>query len=80
MTAALWQAARAEWDKLWSVRSTWWCLAGAAALMVLTAVALAAAAATDAVPRQLEQVDEGGDQPLLPDHERARRVGDRGDP
>ncbi|MEV4371248.1 ABC transporter permease [Nonomuraea sp. NPDC049637] len=49
MTAALWQAARAEWGKLWSVRSTWWCLAGAAALMVLTAVALAAAAATDAV-------------------------------
>ncbi|MFI9591707.1 ABC transporter permease [Nonomuraea sp. NPDC052265] len=49
MTSTLWQAAWAEWGKLWSVRSTWWCLACAAALMVLTAVTLAAAAATDAV-------------------------------
>jgi ABC-2 type transport system permease protein len=29
-----------EWTKLWSVRSTWWCLAGAAALMVLFAAAM----------------------------------------
>lgn len=29
-----------EWTKLWSVRSTGWCLAGAAALMVLFAAAL----------------------------------------
>ncbi|NUP04019.1 MAG: ABC transporter permease [Nonomuraea sp.] len=45
----LWQATWAEWGKLWSVRSTWWCLAGALALMVLTAVTLGAATATDAV-------------------------------
>jgi ABC-2 type transport system permease protein len=29
-----------EWTKLWSVRSTWWCLAGAATLMVLFAAAM----------------------------------------
>ncbi|WP_380280551.1 ABC transporter [Kitasatospora purpeofusca] len=27
----------AEWSKLWSVRSTWWCLIGGVALMALTA-------------------------------------------
>ncbi|MDP9867037.1 MULTISPECIES: ABC transporter permease [Streptosporangium] len=37
----------AEWTKLWSVRSTWWCLACAAALMVLSAVTLGGAMATD---------------------------------
>ncbi|MEV4112822.1 ABC transporter permease [Nonomuraea sp. NPDC049695] len=45
----LWQAIGAEWAKLWSVRSTWWCLACAAALMVLTALMLGGAAATDAL-------------------------------
>ncbi|MEV0237638.1 ABC transporter permease [Nonomuraea sp. NPDC050786] len=45
----LWQAAGAEWTKLWSVRSTWWCLACAVALMVLTALMLGGAAATDAL-------------------------------
>jgi ABC-2 type transport system permease protein len=39
----------AEWVKLWSVRSTWWCLAGTAVLTVLSAVTLAAARATDLV-------------------------------
>ncbi|MER5424317.1 ABC transporter permease [Streptosporangium roseum] len=37
----------AEWVKLWSVRSTWWCLAGATALMVISAVTLGGATATD---------------------------------
>ncbi|MCF6468794.1 ABC transporter permease [Nonomuraea sp. MG754425] len=45
----LWQAAGAEWVKLWSVRSTWWCLAGALALTVLTSVTLAVDAATGAL-------------------------------
>ncbi|MER7617236.1 ABC transporter permease [Nonomuraea wenchangensis] len=45
----LWQAAGAEWAKLWSVRSTWWCLAGAFALMVLAAVTLGGASATEAL-------------------------------
>ena len=31
----------AEWTKLWSVRSTWWCLAGTAVLMGLFAAAFA---------------------------------------
>jgi ABC-2 type transport system permease protein len=30
-----------EWTKLWSVRSTWWCLAGAAVMMALFAAAFA---------------------------------------
>ncbi|WP_404190174.1 ABC transporter permease [Streptomyces tauricus] len=29
-------AVAAEWTKLWSVRSTWWCLLGGAGLMLLT--------------------------------------------
>ncbi|MFI7419803.1 ABC transporter permease [Nonomuraea sp. NPDC049684] len=65
MTAALWQAARAEWDKLWSVRSTWWCLAGAAALMVLTAVALAAAAATDAARERVPGARVTASEPVV---------------
>ncbi|MGV9375868.1 ABC transporter permease [Nonomuraea sp. NPDC003707] len=45
----LWQAIGSEWAKLWSVRSTWWCLACAAALMVVTALTLGGASATDAL-------------------------------
>ncbi|WP_326823841.1 ABC transporter permease [Streptosporangium sp. NBC_01756] len=41
------QAIGSEWTKLWSVRSTWWCLAGAGALMVLSALLLGGATATD---------------------------------
>ncbi|GAA2275908.1 ABC transporter permease [Nonomuraea roseoviolacea subsp. roseoviolacea] len=41
------RAVGAEWVKLWSVRSTWWCLAGAAALLVLGAVTVGAGEATD---------------------------------
>ncbi|NRQ31127.1 ABC transporter permease [Nonomuraea sp. NN258] len=41
------QAVGAEWAKVWSVRSTWWCLGIAAALMVLTAVTLGAGTATE---------------------------------
>ncbi|MBN6056779.1 ABC transporter permease, partial [Nonomuraea sp. RK-328] len=41
------RAVGAEWVKLRSVRSTWWCLAGAMALMVLGAVTLGAGEATD---------------------------------
>lgn len=37
----------AEWTKLWSVRSTWWCLTGAAVLMVLSALTLGGATATE---------------------------------
>lgn len=33
-------AISSEWTKLWSVRSTWWCLFGAAALMALYSVPL----------------------------------------
>jgi ABC-2 type transport system permease protein len=47
--STLWQAAGAEWAKLWSVRSTWWCLAAGAALMVLSAVTLGGATATEAL-------------------------------
>ncbi|MCK2219077.1 ABC transporter permease [Actinomadura sp. ATCC 31491] len=59
---SLWQAAVAEWGKLWSVRSTWWCLAGAAALMVLAAVTLGGASATDA----LRAAREPGAPPAAP--------------
>jgi ABC-2 type transport system permease protein len=45
----LWQVAGAEWAKLWSVRSTWWCLAGALVLLVLGALTLGGATATDAL-------------------------------
>lgn len=41
------QSVGAEWAKLWSVRSTWWCLAGTTVLMVVSAVTLGGAAATD---------------------------------
>ncbi|PZG08414.1 ABC transporter permease, partial [Nonomuraea aridisoli] len=43
------QAAAAEWVKLWSVRSTWWCLGGALLLMVLGAVTLGGSTATEAL-------------------------------
>ncbi|GIG68562.1 ABC transporter permease [Phytomonospora endophytica] len=36
-----------EWSKLWSVRSTWWCLASAAVLMVLSTLTLGGAHSTD---------------------------------
>ncbi|RVX40406.1 ABC-2 type transport system permease protein [Nonomuraea polychroma] len=45
----LWQAVGAEWGKLWSVRSTWWCLAAATVLTVLSALTLGGATATDAL-------------------------------
>ncbi|WP_157246342.1 ABC transporter permease [Nonomuraea typhae] len=37
------RAVAAEWAKLWSVRSTWWCLAGAVTLMVLASVTVGGA-------------------------------------
>lgn len=43
------QATGAEWVKLRSVRSTWWCLVCATALMVLSALTLGAGTATDMV-------------------------------
>ncbi|HEX4813197.1 MAG TPA: ABC transporter permease [Nonomuraea sp.] len=46
---ALWQAMGAEWAKVWSVRSTWWCLAAAAVVQVLGAVTLGGATATEAM-------------------------------
>jgi ABC-2 type transport system permease protein len=41
----VWQAVAAEWTKLWSVRSTWYLLAGAAGLLVVGAVTIGGAAA-----------------------------------
>lgn len=46
-------AVAAEWGKLWSVRSTWWCLAGSVALMVMTALTLGGARVTED-PRPME--------------------------
>ncbi|MET7462989.1 ABC transporter permease [Nonomuraea sp. NPDC005501] len=43
------RAVGAEWVKLWSVRSTWWCLAAATVLMVLSALMLGGATVTDMV-------------------------------
>lgn len=43
------QAAAAEWVKLWSVGSTWWCLGGALVLTVLGAVTIGGATATEAL-------------------------------
>lgn len=40
-------AMAAEWTKLWSVRSTWWCLTGATALTLLAALTLGGSQATD---------------------------------
>ncbi|MEV6631122.1 hypothetical protein AB0M54_10240 [Actinoplanes sp. NPDC051470] len=37
---------RSEWTKFWSVRSTWWCLVGAGALMGMAALTLGADSAT----------------------------------
>ncbi|MFG3436521.1 ABC transporter permease [Nonomuraea sp. NPDC047897] len=48
LTPVTWPVA-AEWTKLWSVRSTLWCLAGTAAATVLSAVTLSASRATDLV-------------------------------
>ncbi|MBK1789243.1 ABC transporter permease [Prauserella cavernicola] len=46
-------ATRAEWTKLWSVRSTWWCLGSAAALMLgqsaLTAISESADSSATAI-------------------------------
>ncbi|MEU8246115.1 ABC transporter permease [Nonomuraea sp. NPDC048916] len=39
----------AEWGKLWSVRATWWCVAGTVAVTVLAALTLGGARATDLV-------------------------------
>jgi ABC-2 type transport system permease protein len=47
------RAAAAEWTKLWSVRSTWWCLAGTAVLLALGALTVGGATAT-------EMLREGG--------------------
>ncbi|MEV0612476.1 ABC transporter permease [Nonomuraea sp. NPDC050404] len=43
------QALGSEWAKFWSVRSTWWCLACAVVLTVLTSVTLGGATVTDAL-------------------------------
>ncbi|MDP4506838.1 ABC transporter permease [Nonomuraea turcica] len=50
--STLWQAIGAEWGKFWSVRSTWWCLAAATVLMVLSALTLGGATATEALRRE----------------------------
>ena len=42
-------ATAAEWTKLWSLRSTWWCLAGTAALMALTSATVGASTASNRV-------------------------------
>ncbi|MFI7439929.1 ABC transporter permease [Nonomuraea indica] len=48
LTSVTWPVA-AEWTKLWSVRSTFWCLTGTVAVTVLSAVALGGSRATDLV-------------------------------
>ncbi|MFI6815789.1 ABC transporter permease [Nonomuraea sp. NPDC050328] len=55
------QVVAAEWGKLWSVRSTWWCLLSALALMVLSALTLGAGAATEALRRGTAAAIEGGE-------------------
>lgn len=37
----------AEWTKLWSVRSTWWCLLSGAALLIVGAVTIGGGTATE---------------------------------
>lgn len=54
-TRELGQAVGAEWTKLWSVRSTWLCLAGAAMLMVASALMLGGATA-----RNMLRAEGGG--------------------
>ncbi|MFI0942895.1 ABC transporter [Streptomyces sp. NPDC021020] len=50
-------AVAAEWTKLWSVRATWWCLAGSVVLMALFAPALGGSTAnnyrTDGVDEEI---------------------------
>ncbi|MCF2533240.1 ABC transporter permease [Yinghuangia soli] len=60
-------ALRAEWIKLWSVRSTWWCLGTAAVLVPVFGVLAAASAdpADAALPKAWEVAD-GGFDPLEP--------------
>ncbi|WP_345571055.1 ABC transporter permease [Nonomuraea rosea] len=62
---ALWQAAGSEWAKLWSVRSTWWCLAGGLALLVLSALTLGGAAATDALREGARGVRITASEPVV---------------
>ncbi|MFC7646920.1 hypothetical protein ACFQX6_45060 [Streptosporangium lutulentum] len=40
-TGGLRGAVASEWTKLWSLRSTWWCLVSGAALLGLSALTLA---------------------------------------
>ncbi|WP_188193239.1 ABC transporter permease [Nonomuraea sp. SYSU D8015] len=63
--STLWQAAGAEWAKLWSVRSTWWCLAAAAGLMVLAAVTLGGATATEALRGEGPAVPVVASEPVV---------------
>ncbi|MFC4120751.1 ABC transporter permease [Nonomuraea zeae] len=62
---ALWQAAASEQAKLWSVRSTWWCLAGGLALLALSALTLGGAAATDALREGTQGVRITASEPVV---------------
>ncbi|SEG97067.1 ABC-2 type transport system permease protein [Nonomuraea solani] len=61
----VWQAVAAEWGKLWSVRSTWWCLACALALTVLTAVTLGGSMATSLVREGITGVTVTASEPVV---------------
>lgn len=61
----LWQVAGAEWGKLWSVRSTWWCLAGALVLTVLTAVTLGGSTVTDVLRDGATGVRVAASEPVV---------------
>ncbi|MEU5092706.1 ABC transporter permease [Streptomyces sp. NPDC021356] len=51
-------AVAAEWIKLWSVRSTWWCLLGGAGLMLLTTPIIGATMANNKEKGHTVPVDE----------------------
>lgn len=59
------RAVGAEWVKLWSVRSTWWCLAGATVLMVVSAVTLGASTATDMLREGVEGARLTASEPVV---------------
>jgi ABC-type transport system involved in multi-copper enzyme maturation permease subunit len=58
---------RSEWIKLWSVRSTWWCLLTAAALVPVYGVLMALSTDPDkATEPKAWLVQDGGFDPLQP--------------
>ncbi|WP_336206695.1 ABC transporter permease [Nonomuraea sp. LPB2021202275-12-8] len=58
-------AMAAEWTKLWSVRSTWWCLAAGVVATVLGALTLGGAQATEAMREGLAGVRIVATEPVV---------------